>query len=484
MTSFETLYAPKLNPTQQLAEAQSLYDNARQQIQNAIQNVGEAARFLLEGENRHPNRHDICAQGTQGAPFGEFLVGKRPKSIYPEGSQQSNNPFSTNSNAVSQQPNPFGGSSAPAATNSLFGPGNNTTNVSPFSSGRAADQGSEFGQPSALGAKPNPFGTPAFGQPAQPAANASTFGQSSETVSPFGQPSQPAAPPFGQPPQPASSAFGQPSALGAKPNPFGAPAFGQAAQAAQPATPANRSAFGQAGQLGAKPNPFGSSNSNSNGTTGASPFGNSAPVASPFGNTANNSLASPFGTSQPSQPATTPFGQASQPAAPNPFSSTNNTNSQPSVNPFASPAPASDNSNPFGSSAPAGQPAANPFSTAPTPAKPAGPPQNPYSPKSGKQHPPLDSYVSKNMDGSLGAFKGKPVTYKDGVPGIRTFDGTWSKIWFPDGPPSYYKDTELRMADYTEHDKNQWMQFASTDSFEGGVMPSAPPPRECTQWNF
>lgn len=88
------------------------------------------------------------------------------------------------------------------------------------------------------------------------------------------------------------------------------------------------------------------------------------------------------------------------------------------------------------------------------------------------------------MDGSLAAFKGKPVTYKEGIPGIRAFDGTWSKIWFPDGPPGYYKDTELPTADYTEHDKKQWIQFATTGNFEGGAMPSAPPPRECTQWDF
>lgn len=103
---------------------------------------------MLEAENKHPNRHDICEQGTQGAPFGEFLSGKRPTSLVPE-------------------PTPFGSS----------------TTSSPF--GGAAPTTSAFGQPSTLGQRPNPFGTPAFGQPAQPA---STFGQPSQPAMPSASP--------------------------------------------------------------------------------------------------------------------------------------------------------------------------------------------------------------------------------------------------------------------------------------------------------
>lgn len=87
------------------------------------------------------------------------------------------------------------------------------------------------------------------------------------------------------------------------------------------------------------------------------------------------------------------------------------------------------------------------------------------------------------MDGTLAAFKGKAVSYKDGKPGIRQFDGTWAKIWFPDGPPAFYKDTEMPPDAYGDKDKEQWNKFMTTGTFEGG-MPALPPPRECTQWDF
>ncbi|KAF5010693.1 hypothetical protein FDECE_3153 [Fusarium decemcellulare] len=474
------------NEQQALNEAQALYANAQQQMQHAARNPKEAVQFIVGAENQHPNRLDICKQGTQGAPFGEFLVGKRPKSTIADTAAPSN---------------PFGS--------------NNTS--SPFGGGAPAGQ-SAFGQPSALGAKPSPFGAPSFGQPSQP----SGFGQPSQPApggSAFGQPSQP-APAFGQPSQPAS-AFGQPSALGAKPNPFGTPAFGQPSQPNAPG-----SAFGQTSQLGQKPNPFGAP-SNANNTS--SPFGsgganNNAPApnafGAPSGGFANNQNASPFASSnnnqasaapsafaQPSQGAS-PFGQPSAPAATNAFASANQSN-QNANNPFGQPSQppqqqpngfASQNnqqqpSNPFGQPSkpnPFGQqppnPAANPFSTG-QPQKPAAAAASassgPYPPNSSKQHPPVESYSSKGMDGRLSMFKGKPVIYnKDGKPGIREFDGTWRRIWFPDGPPGYSQDTELPSEKYDDRSKAQWMAFSQTANFQDGLMPEQPPPRECTLWDF
>ncbi|KAM0561775.1 hypothetical protein ACHAPJ_002944 [Fusarium lateritium] len=504
------------NEQQSLNEAQELYANAQQQMQNALRNAKDAIQFIVGAENTHPNRQDICKEGTQGAPFGEFLVGKRPKS--------------TTIADTGSQPNPFG---------------SNNNAASPFGGGGASAGGSAFGQPSALGAKPSAFGAPTFGQPSQPAAGGSAFGQPSQpsafgqpsqlgqSGSAFGQPSQPSA--FGQPSQPASnSAFGQTSALGAKPNPFGTPAFGQPSQPntqgsafGQPSQPnAQGSAFGQAGQLGQKPNPFGAPSGNNAPSSFGAAANNNAPAANPFGapsgGSANNQNANPFGSNnnqnnvganpfgQPSQPAqgNSPFGQpstANAPAAPNPFGSNTTAPTQGASNPFGQPSQPQSNgfasqnnqqpaSNPFGqpsqpSANPFGQPSnatpasANPFASAQS-LQSTAPSGNPYPPNSSRQHPPIESYSSKGMDGRLSMFKGKSVMYKDGKPGIREFDGSWRRIWFPDGPPGYSADTELPPEQYDDKSKAQWMTFAQTGNFEGGLMPELPPPRECTVWDF
>ncbi|KAM3458520.1 hypothetical protein NHJ6243_007382 [Beauveria neobassiana] len=491
----------------QLAEAQELYQNAQAQMQTAVRNVNEAAQYIVDGENRHPNRLDVCQQGTQGAPFGEFLVGKRPKSIAP-GQPASGNPFATNGNTAATPANPFSS------------PSSNTTNApSPFGSGgaSAAPTTSAFGQPSALGQKPNPFGAPAFGQPAQPAAG---FGQPSQP-SAFGQPSQPSAfgqaaqkpSAFGQPPQP--SAFGQPSALGAKPSPFGAPAFGQSAQPSTGGAP-QTSAFGQPSQLGQKPNPFGG-NANTgpsafataanNTSSSVNPFaGNSNAGPSPFAAaSSNNEKPNPFGApstnNQASQPASNPFGSQTpaqsktpnafgQPSATpssNPFASGGNSTT-PAGNPFAAKGQAAGGGgpNPFAAAQSNANAPANPFGSAPAQAtQPAAPPANsPYPPGSAKQHPPAASYISLNMDGTLAAFKGKAVSYREGKPGIRAFDGTWTRIWFPGGAPRYDKNTELPSDVYDDKTKAQWQQFEQTGKFADGLMPALPPPRECTVWDF
>ncbi|KAK5995579.1 Nuclear pore protein AMO1 [Cladobotryum mycophilum] len=479
------------NEQQALNEAQQLWQNAKQQMENAARNPGEAARFIVEGENRHPNRHDVCKEGTQGAPFDEFLVGKR-----------------------SALANPFGESAAPAAN--------------------------AFGQPSALGQQANPFGQPsqtnsAFGQPSQPS---STFGQPAQiqNASAFGQPSQ-GQPAFGQPSQP-TSAFGQPSALGAKPNPFGAPAFGQASQPGsqsspfgQSQPPAQGSAFGQPSQLGQKPNPFAAAAgpgaspfaAAASNTATASPFAsaasgqaNSAP--SPFAAAANQNNAAPNAFAQAAQQQQqNPFGQPAQqqqqqqqPAPPqqqnpfgqpspqgNPFASSNQGPTPAAGNPFAQQQqqqpPQQQQQSPFGGQTNGantfGQTNANPFGQQPatngtSTGGNAGGDTSPYPPNSNRQHPPISSYSSKDMTGRLSMFKGKPVTYKDGMPGIRTFDGTWTKIWFPDGPPGYNKDTALSPEQYGDKTKAQWLQFAQTGAFADGIMPELPPPRECTQWDF
>lgn len=122
---------------------------------------------------------------------------------------------------------------------------------------------------------------------------------------------------------------------------------------------------------------------------------------------------------------------------------------------------------------------------------------NPYGPNATRQHPPYDSYARKAPSGHLLSFKGKQITYKEvtekgeapkQTPGIQNFDGSWTKIWFPDGPPPYYKDTEPDR-EYTDAEKAAYEQFVSTGRFTlagagGSGMPEAPPLREYCTWDL
>lgn len=89
-------------------------------------------------------------------------------------------------------------------------------------------------------------------------------------------------------------------------------------------------------------------------------------------------------------------------------------------------------------------------------------------------------------------FKGKAVTYelpKNGgdkeVPVIRNFDGSSTRIWFPNGAPPYNQDTEgAAGGGYDEKTSARWNAFAQTGRFEDGVMPEVPPMREFCTWDF
>lgn len=81
-------------------------------------------------------------------------------------------------------------------------------------------------------------------------------------------------------------------------------------------------------------------------------------------------------------------------------------------------------------------------------------------------------------------FKGKPVLYQNNLPGVRALDGGWKRVWFPDGPPNYNKDTELPDEAYDEKSKLQWHAFTQKGQFEGGLMPELPPKREFCLWDI
>lgn len=203
------------NPQEAIQNANLLYNETEAQIQNILSNLDQAVKYVLDGENQHPNRNDIVntppgQKPGQGGSFGQPAPTQAP---------------------------PFGAPAQPAApTGPAFGqpsafgqPQNPPASASPFG------QTPAFGQPSALGTSPftqpraqpqqNPFGKPtgpAFGSPF------AQVNQQPQAPNPFGaaqqQQQQPAADPFGQPAKPAPSPFGQPS-------PFGVP------DAAKPVAP-------------------------------------------------------------------------------------------------------------------------------------------------------------------------------------------------------------------------------------------------------
>ncbi|KAI0179617.1 hypothetical protein GGR52DRAFT_206525 [Hypoxylon sp. FL1284] len=441
------------NEQQAMSEVTGLYQQAEQQIQTTLNNLDGAMQFLTAAGNEHPNRIEVCKQSNaQTGATGIFARGANTQTGFPNPLTSNPNPFSS---APQQRQNPF-----------AAGGGNGTPS---------------FGQPSAMGQKPNPFGPPpsstAFGQPSALGPPKPAFGQPSHmgaAPSPFGQQSSMGA---------AGPAFGQTSALGQKPNPF---------SSAAPSAP-TPTAFGQPSALGQRPNPFSAAAS-----SGPSPFSQATPSA-------------PSAPSVPSAP--NPFGK---PAAANPFAqgasasadqpmATSAPAAPAPVNPFGKPA-----SNPFaaqtngtfggqiacGVSAAANNPFAQPQAAAPT-AK-----NNPYAPDSSKQHPPPESYIIKTMNGRVTQFNGQPVFYKWKVedkyqdtlppdytnteppaPGIRKTDGTWCKIFFPDGPPAYNKDTEPDRAQYTADIKAVYETMTAIGKFPG-PMPEVPPLREDCVWNF
>jgi len=388
--------------------------------------VEGAIDYLVQAEHEHPNRLDIIRDSNSGPQTGVFSRDNAPKTSLP-----------------------FGGTTTPA-----FG---------------APSQPSAFGAPSQLVS--NPFGVPSqsngFGQP-------SALGQRPNS---FGAPSQPGG----------TSAFGQSSALGQKSNPFGAPSnsggsnFGQpsgalGAPSQPPANPFGASpAFGAPSQPGANPNPFGQPPSNN-------PFAASPPPANPFGAVQHQSTpaaSNPFGGSSSAQP--TAFGAPSQPPA-NPFGQS----SQPAVsNPFGTPAPAM--SNPFGPSSsapinPFGDSTTKPPSTSSPFRQVNGNNSSGYVPSTGGG---VTTYISKDNSGRLMAFKGKRVQYKNSEPGYIGSDGSWSRIFFPDGPPSHTTQTTTDINDqYDGATEAAYKRLLETGEFANGEIPLLPPKKEWVRWDF
>lgn len=312
--------------------------------------------------------------------------------------------------------------------------------------------------------------------------------------------------------------FGEPPSIGLKPNSFGAQSsFGQPSRLGP-------STFGQPTALGQKPNPFGV-NQGSTRSQGPAPFSSFTNVSNPFGGHSQPVASSPF-VQQSQSAQSNPFSQTAQATGPNLFSQTtgpnpfSQTSTSPNANTFGRPGqagpfgtllPTTDfgrnepplkpfSSNPFGQ--PTAVPTANPFSqpsrvqgiqTANASAPIMKLPESvangisvkgPYAPGATLEHPPLQSYSSKDPGQKLTVFKGKHVVYRDGEAGTQNRGELWEKIWFPNGPPVYYKATEMDDDVYTEDVKAAYLHMRETGEFQGGVMPLLPPKREWCLWDF
>ncbi|MCJ1415184.1 hypothetical protein MMC32_001515 [Xylographa parallela] len=268
------------NQQQAIQEEQQLIANAEQQIQSALSDINGAIKYIVSGENEHPNRIDIC-KGRGPTPNQAQATSTNQPGL----------------SAFGQAPS-FGQPSAPAQPTTAFG--------QPSAFGNPA---TTFGQPPQLGKATNPFSasTPSYGPPAPFGAQPTTaFGQSA---------------PLGAQPTPA---FGQSAPLGAQPTPaFGQPAaFGQAPSSApafgHPSLPTTFSqapssfAKAQARAFGLPTPPSGFASQPVSAVGGGGGFGTpSAPAPA---------LSNPFNRQPPSQPSS--FSRPPPPAqpAPSPFS--------------------------------------------------------------------------------------------------------------------------------------------------------------------
>ena len=429
------------NSQQAIQEAQMWFNNAEQQIRTALNDVEGAIKFLINGENEHPNRIDIC-KSKASAPA--LSVGPQQLS---QGFGQPSSTSNAPSFSVGEQSRPFGQS----RTNIGLGqPSTIGSGPSPF--GQSTARPSSFGQPSQLRPPQTSIGQPSvsFGQTSLQAPPfgkvtnpVSTFGQTSVPTSGLGQPSsnQLSAPSvFGQK---AAPAFGAPSVLGSNTqSPFGQlPAQTQPGTFAQPAAPPQPSAFGQPAT--APTNLFGQpSQPTINSGSGPTP----STAANSFGNHA----------------ASQPISSFRQPAA--------------SANPF-------------------GQPSAQVSSalTQPTNSLSSGFGQGASSSSAvgANQGAALRSAdgntqvsVTRDAQGQLQTWRGMRVTYVDNEPCIRAGDGAWEKISFPDGPPDLKKAAELPDSAYDQGTIDSYQNMRQHGIFKDGIMPTLAPKRIWCRWDF
>lgn len=412
---------------QQLAvqEAQTLVSNAEQQIQTTLNNIDGAIKYIIDGENEHPNRIDICkAKGASPAPPLDFRSNQEPTStlVQPSCSAPA-----------------FGQLSAPSIFDRPLGPALGQTSVPKSSFGQPTT--STFGQPSAFG-QPATLGRPttSFGQP-------STFGKPSNPSTAFGQPS---APTLFQTPQQNPSPFNAPlgpnvnaQTSSTTNNPFG-----------QSLAPAQPNLFGQP-PAPSQPNVFGKP------STPNIPITFGQPQLSE-GGFPPNTTGSANGLGQTIAPTTDSFGQPFT-AAPNTFAQRRSSQVAAANVPVPS----------FG------------HQSAPDSSRPSsGPSLNGTASRTLSGHETNGVQIQKDEQGNIKNWKGLPVSYVDGEPCCKGDDGSWQRIWFPDGPPVFTKTVDLPDEAYDEATKANYRHLREYGTFKDGVMPELPPRREWCSWSF
>ncbi|MCJ1435438.1 hypothetical protein MMC27_004811 [Xylographa pallens] len=262
------------NQQQAVQEEQQLIANAEQQIQSALNDINGAIKYIVSGENEHPNRIDICegrgptpnqAQATSTNQPGLSAFGQAPSFGQPSAPAQPTTAFG--------QPSAFSKPTTTFGQPPQLGKATNPFSASTPSYGSQASFGAQptpaFGQPASIGAQ----STPAFGQPA-------AFDQPPSSTLAFGQPSLPTT--FGQAPNPfgkaQAPAFGQPTpptGFANQPVPaFGGGGFSNPPAPAPVPAPAPSNPFSR--QPPSQPSSFGNSP-----PPNPSPFGQPPPTAQP-----------------------------------------------------------------------------------------------------------------------------------------------------------------------------------------------------------
>jgi nucleoporin NUP42 len=429
---YELAAAGNLNEAVQ--EASMLWEECVKQTDAAYNDPHAAAKYVIDGQNEHPNIFDIIEGRTD---------------------------------AISNQgPTPFGQPSAPAQPSPFGQPNMNAaSNAGPAPGGFGAPS-STFGQTTAIG-QPSGFGRASA--PAQATA--------------FGQPSG-----FGQPSSLGGTGFGQPSTLGAQNSLNNAP-FGQSAASANPF--GKPSGLGGASPFGAPSaaSPFAQISQNQPAPTGPSPFGqNPAQTApSPFGKNpaqqpAFGTPSAPGGFGQPSQvqpPQPSPF----QPANSNPFGAP--TQQPPAPSPFGAPSQQSTAPSPFGQPQPpvtqgvlvqTANAGPNAFMKTDVPNE-----LNPLPQLQGEtRHDPQTKRLT--------TWKGRPVNYINEHPCyLHPQDNkTFVRINFPNGPPepASLRDSQGKPEEYTPEVVEAYQFFLQNGHFKDGKIPAVPPQREWISFDF
>ncbi|EEP81325.1 predicted protein [Uncinocarpus reesii 1704] len=223
-----------------IQDANNLFAVCEAQIKTALADIDGAIKYIIDGENQHPNRIDItegttAAVPSQQSPFGVPTT-SAPTSAFGQPtafSQPTQGASFGRPSALGQQQQPQPAFGPPAFAQPAFG---QTAFGQPSALGKQqqlAFGAPAFGQPSAL--KPSPFAQPLSQAPVQPnpfnqTSNASPFTQLPNQGQPFGQAQSQAQveSPFGKPstggfgqPQTANNPFGQPSPARAAPSGFG-----------------------------------------------------------------------------------------------------------------------------------------------------------------------------------------------------------------------------------------------------------------------